>query len=272
MSATLLHVSTGFLYALSGAMAVRAVGGDRARLAWLGWALPALLLLHAVALYVGTFAPRHLNLSFANAASLVAWLTLAIYWLAGHFDRRLVTLQVLMLPVAACASVLPLIATGTHALPYSSAPLFIAHFAASMLGYSLAVVALVHACLMLLVERQLRRADLPGWVSLLPPLLEMERVLFRVLLASFLLLSVVVVTGVFFSEAMFGRPFRVTHKTVFGILSWLIFGGLVATRRLYGLRGRVAVRWVIAGFVFLMLGYFGYKFVLEIVLQRPASV
>ena len=72
-------------------------------------------------------------------------------------------------------------------------------------------------------------------------------------------------------ETMFGKPFRITHKTVFGILSWLIFGGLLLTHHLSGLRGRIAARWTIAGFMFLMLGYFGSKFVLEVILQRAAS-
>ena len=39
-------------------------------------------------------------------------------------------------------------------------------------------------------------------------------------------------------------------------------------RYIRGWRGRVAVRWTLAGFVLLLLAYVGTKFVLEVVLGR----
>jgi ABC-type uncharacterized transport system permease subunit len=61
---------------------------------------------------------------------------------------------------------------------------------------------------------------------------------------------------------------RFDHKTVFVVLSWLIFGLLLAGRMLYGWRGRTALRWTLAGFLMLMLAYPGSRFVLEVVLGR----
>ncbi|MGH8866128.1 MAG: cytochrome c biogenesis protein CcsA, partial [Burkholderiales bacterium] len=52
------------------------------------------------------------------------------------------------------------------------------------------------------------------------------------------------------------------------ILSWIIFAALLAGRALYGWRGRVAMRWTLAGFLSLVLAYIGSKFVLEVLLQR----
>jgi ABC-type uncharacterized transport system permease subunit len=71
-----------------------------------------------------------------------------------------------------------------------------------------------------------------------------------------------------FSEALFGTPLPFTHKTVFGILSWIIFAALLAGRALYGWRGRVAMRWTLAGFLALVLAYIGSRIVLEFILQR----
>ena len=102
----------------------------------------------------------------------------------------------------------------------------------------------------------------------LPPLLQMEALLFRILLAAFVLLTLTVVSGVFFSEQLFGKPFTLTSKTFFAILSWLIFGGLLAGHFVRGWRGRTAVRWTLAGFSMLLLAYVGSKFVLEVVLDR----
>ena len=86
----------------------------------------------------------------------------------------------------------------------------------------------------------------------------------------FVLLTFTLVSGVFFSEELFDKPLRFTHHTVLSIIAWAIFGVLLGGRRLYGWRGRTAVRWTLAGFTLLVLGYFGSKFVLEILLGRSA--
>ena len=39
-------------------------------------------------------------------------------------------------------------------------------------------------------------------------------------------------------------------------------------RSVYGWRGRIAVRWTLAGFLMLVLAYIGSKFVLEVLLGR----
>jgi len=96
----------------------------------------------------------------------------------------------------------------------------------------------------------------------------MEALLFRILLAAFVLLTLTVVSGVFFSEQLFGKPLTASHKTVFAILSWFIFGGLLAGHHFRGWRGRTAVNWTLAGFTALLLAYLGSKVVLELILHR----
>ena len=59
-----------------------------------------------------------------------------------------------------------------------------------------------------------------------------------------------------------------THKSVFSVLGWVTFGGLLWGRWRYGWRGRIAVRWTLTGFLMLVLAYVGSKFVLEVILGR----
>ena len=75
------------------------------------------------------------------------------------------------------------------------------------------------------------------------------------LLKSLLLttLTLTLATGFAFSETLFGRAMRFDHKTVFGLLSWLTFGGLLYGRLRHGWRGRTALRWTLTGFVLLIL-------------------
>jgi ABC-type uncharacterized transport system permease subunit len=114
----------------------------------------------------------------------------------------------------------------------------------------------------------MHRGNLPGFLQGLPPLLAMEQLLFRIIAAGFVLLTLTLGSGILFSEELFGKPMQFTHKTVFGILSWIIFGALLAGRALYGWRGRIAMRWTLTGFLSLVLAYIGSKFVLEIILGR----
>jgi ABC-type uncharacterized transport system permease subunit len=102
----------------------------------------------------------------------------------------------------------------------------------------------------------------------LPPLMTMERVLFSIIGIGFCLLTVAVFSGVFFSQALFGRALIFDHKTVFALLSWSMFGGLLYAHWKVGLRGTEALRWVLGSFGVLLLAYVGSRFVFEVVLNK----
>jgi ABC-type uncharacterized transport system permease subunit len=229
---------------------------------------PVALVLHGILLYRSVIVPEGLDLGVANAISMLVWLTVLIYWLAGLVYAGVSAILGLMAPAAAAAVLLQAVVTPGHVVTYGGDPLFALHFGIAMLGYSLFIVATVHALVMLALEKWLHRGTLPPLMRSLPPLLEMEALLFRILLAAFVMLTLTVVSGVFFSEQLFHKPFKANHKTVFAFISWGIFGGLLWGHYFRGWRGRKAVRWTLAGFVSLLLAYVGSKVVLELILQR----
>jgi ABC-type uncharacterized transport system permease subunit len=77
-----------------------------------------------------------------------------------------------------------------------------------------------------------------------------------------------VFSGVFFSQDLFGKPLIFDHKTVFALLSWALFTGLLIARWRVGLRGPTAIAWVLGGFIALLLAYVGSRFVIEVILGR----
>ena len=153
------------------------------------------------------------------------------------------------------------------------------HFIIANVAYGLFAIAALHAVLMLFAERRLHALRgalernsggwLSSWLDTLPPLLTLEKLLFRLIGAGFVLLTLTLVSGVLFSEQLLGRPLTFDHKTVFAVLSWLMFGALLTARKVSGWRGRAALRWVIASFVALLLAYVGSRFVFEVLLHRP---
>ncbi|KAA1005099.1 inner membrane protein YpjD [Paraburkholderia panacisoli] len=240
------------------------------------------LLAHGVLLHTTIFPQNAMVFGFAFALSAMFWLGAGIYWIESFFFP-LDGLRLLVLPLACVASLMPLAFNGVRVLPYSAAPLFKLHFLIANIAYGLFAIAALHAILMLLVERRLHAMRggmaqrhpgaaangwLVSWLDTLPPLLTLEKLLFRLIGAGFILLTLTLVSGILFSEQLVDRALRLDHKTVFAILSWVMFGALLTARKVSGWRGRAALRWVLASFVALLLAYVGSRFVFEVLLHR----
>jgi ABC-type uncharacterized transport system permease subunit len=241
----------------------------RAKTSMQAWERAAILVplaLHGWLLYGGMFdrAPRF---GFAQALSVMMFIGVALYWVESLF-YDIEGMQPLVLPLAAAAAPLPAIFPGLALVgTHTQGVEFKLHLGLAMIAYGLFIIALLHATLMALAERQLHRRGTLAFPHL-PPLLTLETLLFRTIGAAFIFLTLTLVTGIAFSETLFGRAMRFDHKTVFAVLSWLTFGLLLAGRWRYGWRGRTALRWTLTGFVMLLLAYVGSRFVLEVLLAR----
>jgi ABC-type uncharacterized transport system permease subunit len=276
MSDILAYLAAFLLYALIGwhfwrtrwNVPARSAKPEVATAGWERYVVVAPLVLHGYTLYESVFAGVGLNFGVGSAVSSIVWLTAMIYWLSGFF-YRLEGLQTLVAPVAAVAVLLPLAFPSLRPLANTEFPAFKAHISIAMLAYSLLTIAALHALLMAVVERRLHHhPTLPAVLTNMPPLLTMENLLFRVIWVGFILLTLTLISGIVFSEEVFGQALKFTHKTLFGIISWCVFAALLVGRQLYGWRGRIAIRWTLSGFIILLLAYLGSKFVLEVILQR----
>lgn len=232
-------------------------------------------ILHGLLLHATIFPPDAMFFGFAQALSTMFWLGVGIYWIESLF-YSLEGMQRFVLPLAAVAALLPLLFPGVRVLPYAANPLFKLHFMVANMAYGLLAIVASHAVLMLLLERRLH-APLANssslvakcnWLDTLPPLLTLEKLLFRLIAAGFVLLTLALGSGILFSEYLSDRALKFDHKTVFALLSWLMFGAVLIGRRCYGWRGRSALRWVLAAFAVLLLAYVGSRFVLEVLLHR----
>lgn len=223
--------------------------------------------LHGLALFQAVFGAGGMAFSFSLAIAAMCWLAAVAYW-AESFRVRLEALQPLILFFAGASAVLPVIFSRTHPLEHAGSLGFRLHFVAAMLAYSLFALAALHAAFLAFAERALHRRHVTRALNALPPLLALEELLFRMVFGGFVLLSVAVGSGVFFSEAIYGRPLKFDHKTLFALISWGVFLALLVGRWQFGWRGRRALRWLLTGFAALVLAYVGSRFVVEALLQR----
>ena len=231
------------------------------------WLPPCAIATHAVLIAGEVFTANGLNLSLANALSTVAALTALLSWL-GTLTRSLPGVAAVAFPVAAVGALLPALFPGLHRFSFIAEPWAALHIAVALLAYTLLIVAALQALVLMALEKRLHRGLPDLGPDALPPLLTLERFLFRLVTAGYMLLTLTLISGALFSEQIFGKPLTFNHKTVFSLLSWLVFGGLLYGRHRYGWRGRTALNWILAGSALLLLAYFGSKFALEVVLGR----
>ena len=236
---------------------------------WERGALLAPLALHGWILYSSIVGESALRFGFAQALSATVWLGVAIYWIESFF-MHLDGLEPLLLPVAAATLFLPMAFPGRVSPQSFGNAEFAFHVLFFILAFGVLTIAIVHVAMLSFLERDLHRVGGSAAPRLpsLPPVLTLERLLFHLIALSFVLLTIGLAVGVALSESLFGRAMRFDHKTLFSVLAWLTLAVLLIGRHAYGWRGRTALRWTTAGFIFLLLAYVGRSFVLEVLLGR----
>lgn len=242
---------------------------------WERGAILGVLALHGAILAELLLATDSPRFGFAFALSAMLWVAVLFYWAESFFARLEALLPAALGLAALCA---PLTVWFPGRVPATTALEFRVHLAFAILAYGVLTIALLHAILMALAERLLHRAPksdgggarsvLEGPYAGLPPLLTLETMLFNLIALGFVLLSLTLASGMTLSDALFGRALRFNHETLFAIVSWTVFAILLAGRWLRGWRGRTALRWVLAGFVMVVLAGIGSRFVLEVLLGR----
>lgn len=238
---------------------------DGARAALYGFGFAAVVL-HGLALATGTEAPGDVDLSLTGAGALVAWVVACLYLIASLW-RPIDNLGVVVLPLAALAVLIDWVLPAQAPVALTSRVQGV-HIVVALVAYSLLLLAALQSLMLLAQDSKLKHKHPGGFVRALPSMQAMEEILFQMIALGFALLTVTLVSGIFFSEQVFGQPFKLTHHMLLALLGWAVYAALLVGRWRLGWRGRTAVRWTLGGFTLLLLGYFGSKFVLETVLGR----
>jgi len=186
---------------------------------------------HALSLMGTAFDSGALNFSFFNSLSVTAWFTVILLLLVS-IGRPVLSLGLIVFPIAAVVVGCALVFARQNAL--SVEPELQWHVLISVIAYALLTMAAVQSILVALQDRRLRAHRTGGLLNALPSLKLMEQVLLQLLIASFLLL----------------------------LLAILLIGHFR-----FGWRGQKAARMTLGAYFALLLGYFGSKFVKELLLS-----
>lgn len=229
------------------------------RTAWLG------AILHVGYIVLVAEQYQYLDFSLLNAGVLIT-LFITVIWLFAALDKPVEKLGIGILPLTALFLGLDIVVPqAAHPLTQHSWPMIV-HILSSIIAFSLLTMAAFQAILLVIQEQQLRSHQPLRLMLALPSLQHMETFMFQMVTAGLACLTLSLLSGFGFIEHLFAQ--HLAHKTILSICAWLIFSGLLWGRMRYGWRGKTAAKWLLTGFVLLLLAYFGSKFVLEIVLQR----
>jgi ABC-type uncharacterized transport system permease subunit len=262
--------AAGLMYAIATTLLVSRLRGDEYAPA--GRRTPLWFALVGVLLHLGHHwsVARQIggpDLGFFAALSLVG-MSMAAVCVIVACVRPIETVGAVVFPIAAIAASIDYISGVPQASTVTGPWQINLHVVVALMAYAALSIAAVVAVMLAVQETALRQRRISTTMRVFPPLTLVEGLLFQLIGAGFIGLTLTLVTGALFVEDLFAQ--HLAHKTVLSIAAWVVFGTLLFGRWRWGWRGRSAARLTLAGMALLILAFLGTKFVLDVMLQRGA--
>ena len=217
---------------------------------------------HAINLFLIVHTQDGTNLSIFNSASIVALIISTIIVLGSRLGS-ITTTALVAFPLSSIFIIVSINYPLENSFTSDNIGIKM-HIVLSFLAYSFFSVAIIQAFFLLITEYRLKTHR--PIMNLLPPLRLIEDLMFFSTTVAFILLTGGLFIGIISIDNIFEQ--HLTHKIFFSMLAWLIFLFLLIGRIKYQLRGKKAAYLMIGGFILLATGFFGSKFVLEILLGK----
>jgi len=266
MSAFLINIVAIGLYLCANTCALILIQRKQTLKTPLSYLFIALAILtHAYGLTLIMITEDGIDLAIHNMGSLVL-LIINILVFCSSIRKALQNLFIFLLPLSIAAITFSLILRESNPHFVSVNGGVMAHILLSIVAYSLLAISSLQALLWNWQNYQIKHHRLKGAAEILPPLQTMELLMFELLWAGVILLTAAITVGFIYLDNIFDQ--HLVHKTVLSLFAWAVFTGLLWGRYKLGWRGNTAVKWILSGFCLLMLGYFGSKVVLELIINN----
>ena len=220
------------------------------------------IVLHGAATFGLLFNSTGLDLSLLKICALIALIINVVLFFSG-LKKPIHSLFLFLFPISALSLFAALTTPSTKAAVVIS-PTIEAHVLVSILAYSTLAIAALQALLIGYQNWQLKHKHQNLLMRTFPPLQSMESLLFELVWAGEILLTLSLISGFLFYEDFTTQ--KLLHKVVFSMVAWVFYGCLLSGRHFQGWRGNTAIRWTWAGFIAILLGYIGSKVALEFLL------
>ncbi len=219
---------------------------------------------HMLGLSQSLFTDSGQNFSLLNVSSLVCWLITAAFTVTALRTPILLLLPIVYGFSALMQLAVLLLPAGMQLHHFEQSPWLLVHILVAFIAYVILIMATLYSFQVGVISQRLKqKTPLPAG-TVLPPLMQAEQLLFRLLLLGTLLLGFTVLSGALFGQDWFAR--QNLHKNVLSTLAFGVFAALLAGHYIAGWRGRITNGLAITGSLLLTLAYFGSRFVREVLL------
>lgn len=223
------------------------------------WATRIALAIHTAGVTLLVWELKRLPVhSLFEAITLFTWV-LIVNYVAIEIIQQSQAAGVFLIPVIAVMEILAvaLPKPGIETMVDAAFPmsLVVWHVMLILIGYGCFVASFVSSLMYLLLDRQLRRKRFNPIYYRLPPLEQLDRWAGRFIFMGFPLLSVGLLAGAVFAHGNW-QAWYVDPKVVWTVLVWLVYGGYILMRQLYGWGGRRGAWWSVTGVAALLINYF----------------
>lgn len=130
------------------------------------------------------------------------------------------------------------------------------HIGVTMVGYAFFLAAFVAGAFYLIQERNLRKKKWGPLYYRLPSLETLDVWGARFVYVGFPLLTIGMTAGLIFAAMEWTHMWQLDPKVVFTILLWLVYGGYLLMRKVWGWGGRKSAWWTVIGVGLLVINYF----------------
>lgn len=196
--------------------------------------------------------------------STLITVSISLLVLISSLRKPLENLFVALFPLA-IVTILMSLTISSSAAPTQMGLELATHIIFSILAYSFFTIAALQALFVAYQNRQLKNRHANGLIRRFPPLQDMESFLFELLWVGEILLTVGMLIGTLFVSDFWEQE-GIAHKAILSAIAWVIFAVLLWGRKALGWRGTTAIRWTLAGFGVLILGFYGVKIALEYII------
>lgn len=223
---------------------------------------------HCLAIWQHMVLPIGVDVNIVNLLSLLAVLVVLFNGFVSRENQHEL-LELSTYPIAALTLVMLAYVPIGQVLLGTMNSLTGFHIVSSLMAYALLSICALLAIQIAIQDAMLRQHK-THWLLQKVPLTSLESLMFKLMFAGVLLLTLGLLSGLGFIEDWFAQ--HLVHKTILSLLAWLVFSLLLFGRWRLGWRGLFAVRLTLLGMLLLLLAYFGAKWVLEIIFNRNWSV
>ena len=235
------------------------------------WSLPviaAAIVAHFWVLQSSIFcAPQTIWVTFGNSISAICFFSTLILFF-GALYSRVHALYAIVLILSAIGVWFPQFFPSETSKVVGATLGFKLHIVFGIVAYSFMMMAIVQAILMSILNTRLKSHlalnEPEGLVATMPNLRMMEKILFRVISACFIFLTLTILGGMVSTAQYLDTLLAFDHKTVLTILSWVLFGILLLGRRFLGWRSGKALVLFWVAVLLQVVAYFAYRFVLDV--------